>query len=227
VSAPKYGPDETWPAHDKKYWHEPLAEAHRAGWTLTYIDAPHRFGVVSCPSGQHTFEVDKTATGAETKAREARKRIRACGHPPKGPVRNLQGRSVEQLNVAEQLTTDAEHGLARAETRQDAQEALDRLEVQLDTAACTVEDVLLAEQELALEAAIEVDDAPDPPALVEELNQATAAVDRSESAAKSVKETHPGVAKPLLERAKSLRGRIGESRSRLAALQERRHSNSS
>jgi hypothetical protein len=67
VSAVKYGPDDTWPTHDKKHWHEPLAAARRAGWTLTYVNAPHRFGVVNCPANEHSFVVDKTAKGSETK----------------------------------------------------------------------------------------------------------------------------------------------------------------
>jgi hypothetical protein len=66
MSAQRYGPDETWPTHQKPYWNKILAVACQAGWTLNYIDAPHRFGVASCPAGEHTFSVDKTASGGET-----------------------------------------------------------------------------------------------------------------------------------------------------------------
>jgi hypothetical protein len=226
VTAPRYGPDDMWPSHEKGYWRQTLVEARRAGWTLTYIGAPHRYGTVSCPAGEHTFMVGMTGTGAETKAKEASRRIRRCGHPPEGPVREQWEKSSEQLDVAERLTADAECGLAMAEAKQNAQEVLERLEAQLDTAASTVEEVLLGEQEQALKAAIEVDDAPDPPALLEKLNEAADAVARGESAAKSVKGERPVVVEPLLAKAKSLRDRIGKSRSRLAALQEKRRSNS-
>ena len=71
-----YGPGDSWPRHQKQWWNEALAEAHAAGWTLNYIDAPHTFGVVSCPSEdddtRHSFMVDKTARGGETKSKEAR-----------------------------------------------------------------------------------------------------------------------------------------------------------
>lgn len=220
MSAPRYGPDDTWPSHEKKHWHEPLAEACRAGWTLIYVNAAHRFGVVTCPAGQHTFEVDKTAKGSETKAKEAFKKIRWCEHPPAGHVRDQRDKSRELLDVADQLAVEVEQGLVMAEAKQDAQEVLDRLEIQLNTAACNVEEAILAEQEAALQAAVEVEHAPDPPVLAEKLTGAAAAVTGSESIAKSVKPRHPGVAKPLLDRANELRGRIGQLRSRLSALQE-------
>jgi hypothetical protein len=97
----------------------------------------------------------------------------------------------------------------------------------LDTAAANVEEILLAEQEAALEAAVDVDDAPDPPVLAGKLSEATAAVAGSESIAKSVRSGHPGVARPLLDRASSLRTCIGELRDRLTALQERSRSDAS
>ncbi len=78
-----------------------------------------------------------------------------------------------------------------------------------------------AEQELALEAAVAVDDAPAPRVLADQLSEATAAVTSSESLAKSVRTRHPGIAKPLLDQASTLRARIAELRSRLAVLQER------
>jgi hypothetical protein len=222
MSAPEYGPGDTWPSHEKKHWHEPLARAREAGWTLTYIDAPYRFGVVSCPAKVHSFMVDKTAKGAETKAKEALKKISWCGHPA-GHVRTQQDKCRGLLDMADHLTAEVEEGLATAEAKQDAQEVLDRLEVQLETAASNieeVEEVLLAEQEAALEAAVAVDDAPNPPVLAGKLDEATEAVSGSESLAKSVRAGHPGVAKPLLDRAKTLRSRILELRSRVAALQE-------
>ncbi len=222
MSAPKFGPDDTWPSHDKKHWHEPLAAARQAGWTLTYVNAPHRFGVVYCPARHHSFMVDKTARGAETKAREALKKISWCTHPdPAGSVSLQKDNSQKLLDIADRLTTEVQEGLVSAEAKQLAQEVLDRLEIQLDTAASNVEEVSLAEQELALEAAVAVDDAPAPPVLAGKLSEATAAVTSSESLAKSVRTGYPGIARPLLAQASTLRARIAELRSRLAVLQER------
>jgi hypothetical protein len=125
------------------------------------------------------------------------------------------------LDSAGRLTAEVEEGLPAAEAKQDAHEVLDRLEVQLDTAALNVDQVL-AKQEAALEAAVAVDDAPEPPVLAGKLSEATAAVGSSESLAKSVRAGHPGVAMPLLDQARSLRARIGELRQRLGTLQERK-----
>lgn len=212
----KYGPDVAWPPHDKKHWREPLAAARAAGWTLTYLDAPHRFGVVRCPAGEHSFSVDKTAKGSETIAKEALKKISWCDHPA-GRVRTERDMSQRMLDTAARLTTEVAAGLVAAEAKRDAQEVLDRLEIQLETAALNVEEVVAAE-----EAAIAVEDAPDPPTLVDELNEATEAVRGGESRAKSIRSGYPGVAKPLLSQATMLRARIGELRSRVAALQERK-----
>jgi hypothetical protein len=217
MSPPEYGQDDSWPSHEKKHWHEPLAAAHRAGWTLVYVNAPHRFGVVYCPEKEHSFAVDKTAKGSETKAKEALKRISWCNHPA-GLFLTQRDKSKKLLDTAGWLTTEVEEGLAAAEAKQDAQEVLDRLEIQLDTAESNVEEVLLAEQEAALEAAVAVDDAPDPSVLADRLDEATAAVASSESLAKSVRTERPGVARPLLDNARTLRERIGELRSRLEEL---------
>jgi hypothetical protein len=221
VGARKYGPDETWPSHEKKHWHEPLAEARLAGWTLTYVNAPHRFGIVSCPAGEHTFDVDKTAKGAETRAKESRKKIRRCGHPPIGPVKDQQDKSENLLDVSDHIATEVEQGLSDAEAKQNAQEVLGRLEVQLATATCNVDEVLSAEQDAALQAAVDADDAPDPPVLEAKLDDANAALTDGESTARSLGRGHPGVARPLLERARNLHERIDVLRSRLTALQER------
>jgi hypothetical protein len=222
---PRYGPDDTWPSHDKKHWHEPLAAARDAGWTLTYLDAPHCFGRVHCPAGEHFFSVDKTAKGSETMAKEALKRISWCDHPA-GRVRTERDESQRLLDTAARLTTEMAAGLVVAEAKRDAKKVLDRLEIQLETAALNVEEVL-ASQEAALEAAAAVDDAPDPSALIDKLNEAMEAVTGGESRAKSVRSGYPGVARPLLNQATMLRARIGELRSRVVALQERKESNPS
>jgi hypothetical protein len=221
VSATRYGPSDTWPEHDDKNWKPSLAEARRAGWTLTYLNAPHRFGVVSCPAEEHTFAVGKTPKGSETMAKEAGKRVSRCEHPPSGPVQARRDQSRELLDVAEQLTREVAQGLDGVEDRLDAYRVLDRLEIQLESAASNVDEVLLAEQDAALETAIEADEAaPDPLALDEKLYAASASATQSESVAKSIKSCHPGVAKPLLERANKLHDLIGTLRSRLTILQE-------
>jgi hypothetical protein len=163
VTAQRYGPGDTWPSHQMPYWNKALGEARGAGWTLTHIDAPHLFGTVSCPAGEHTFSVDKTAQGGETKSKEAIKKIRWCQHGTGRGGSRVQERKEEcirLLGVADQLIAQAAEGLALAEAKQTAQENLDRLEVLLQTATSNVE-MVLADQEAALQAAIEVDDAPE------------------------------------------------------------------
>ena len=219
MTAVKYGPDETWPSHEKPHWRQPLAAARHAGWTLTYINAPHRFGVVSCPAGQHIFVVDKTAGGSETKAKEALKKIKWCTHPV-GDVRDRQEEAQGLLELAARLIAEADEGLRAAEAKRGALAELDRLELRLATAESNVDAALIAAQDAALEAAVEFDDAPDPPTLGGKLEQATSAVSGGESIAKSVKAGHPGAAGPLLKEADSLRSRIDELRRRLADLQE-------
>lgn len=127
MSATRYEPSDTWPEHDDKNCRTPLAEARRAGWTLTYINAPHRFGVVSCPAGEHTFAVGKTPRGSETIAKEAEKKVSRCEHPPPGSVQDQRDQSQKLLDVAERITEEVAQGLNRVERRLDAYKVLDRL----------------------------------------------------------------------------------------------------
>lgn len=219
MSAVKYGPNETWPSHEKKHWHDPLAAARQAGWTLTYVNAPHRFGIVSCPAKEHSFAVDQTAKGSETKAKEALKRIAWCNHPM-GDVRDRRDESRRLLDLAARLAVEVEEGLGAAEAKRDAWAVLDRLELQLDTAASNVDAALIAAEEATWEVAMAVDDAPDPPAMEGRLDEAASALAGGESLAKSVRSSYPGVARPLLDQAKSLRAHIAELRLRLQGLQE-------
>jgi hypothetical protein len=205
--------------HQKAFWNQALSEAREAGWTLAYINAPHRFGIVSCPKGQHTFDVDQTARGGETKSIQAIKKIRWCEHSPGAEERRQE--CLRLLEVADQLIVVVEEGLSRAEAKQPAQEDLARLELQLRTAGANVDEVLLAEQDAALQAAVEVDDAPKPEALSAELDNAAAGVERGVSVAKKLKPSAPKLAKSLVERAAAASTRIGKLRSRLTALQER------
>ena len=220
VSAQRFGPDDTWPSHQKSpHWNKPLGEARRAGWTLTFINAPHRFGVVSCPSGEHTFDVDQTATGGETKSKEATKKIRWCRHGTGqggSKVRARQEECTHLLEVADELIAAAAEGLTMAEVKQAAEEELDRLELQLQTANSNVDEV-----DAALQAAMDADDAPEPEAVSALLDDADATVARGEAVAKALRVGRPNLATPLLERAQGARMRIGQLSSRLTVLQER------
>ena len=221
VSAKTYGPDVIWPEHQDKFWREALARARRAGWTLKYLNAPHCFGVVSCPAEDHTFKVGMTPKSSETHAKEAEKKVTRCEHLPPGPLRDHRDRAGELLDVAERIALEVAVGLDKISRRLDAHKLFDQLEIQLKTAAANVSEVLRAEHEAALGATIDADDAaPDPPVLEEELDTASASVSEGESLARSMRQAPPGVARPLLKRASDLRERIDAMRNRLEALQE-------
>lgn len=179
---------------------------------------------MSCPGGEHPFDVDQTATGGETKSKEAIKQVRWCQHGTGqggSKVRARQQACTQLLDVAEELIASVEEGLTIAEAKQGAQEDLDRLELRLQTAISNIKEVLLAEQDAALQAAMDVDHAPGPEALSVVLDDATAKVKHSESAAKALRVGHPTLATPHLKRAGEARVRIGELGSRLTGLRER------
>jgi hypothetical protein len=221
VSAMTYGPDVIWPEHQDKFWREALATARRAGWTLKHLNAPHRFGVVSCPAEEHTFKVGMTPKSSETHAKEAEKKVTRCEHLPPGPLQDRRDRAGELLDVAERIALEVATGLDMINRRLDAYRLFDLLEIQLKTAAANVSEVLRAEHEAALGAAIDADDAaPDPPVLEEELDTASRSVSEGESVAKSMREARPGVARPLLKRASDLREQTDALRNRLEALKE-------
>jgi hypothetical protein len=220
-----YGPADSWPRHQKPWWSEALAEAHAAGWTLNYIDAPHTFGVVSCPSEdddtRHSFMIDKTARGGETKSKEARKLVRACQHASTvmgSKVRLRQEECERLLDEAERLISIADTGLTTAEARAAAWADLERIETQLETAEANLAEILRGELEEALRAADDADDAPEPDAIAATLDDAATAVTRIESVATALKVRKPKLAQPLLNRAQAARVRIADLRDRLAAL---------
>ena len=220
VSAKTYGPDVMWPEHQDKFWREALARARRAGWTLKHLNASHRFGVVYCPAEVHNFKVGMTPKNSETHAKEAEKKVTWCGHLPPGPLWDRRDRAGELLDAAERIILSVATGLDMIDRRLDAYKLFDQLEIQLKTAAANVSEVLRAEHEAALGAAIDADDAaPDPPVLEEELETASISVSEGESEAKSMREARPGVARPLLKRASDLRERIDALRNRLEALE--------
>lgn len=217
MSAKTYRPDAIWPEHQDKCWREALGKARDAGWTLIYINAPHRFGVVSCPEAEHTFKVGKTPRGSETLAREAEKKVSRCGHLPQGLLQERRDQASRLLDVADQIASEVAEGLERIDERAEAYKLFDALE----TAAANVAEVLRADHEAALEAAVEADDAaPDPLALEEDLDEASASVSQGKSAAKSLWKGHPGAARPLLLRASGLDERVGVLREQLESLRE-------
>jgi hypothetical protein len=219
----QYGPDETWPQHQKPFWKEVLTEARSAGWTLEYIGS-HRFGVVSCPGGEdgnrHTFKVDQTAVGGETKSLEARKRIRNCRHgsvADGSKVRVRQAECERLLDQAERLINRADAGLARAEAAQAALTELERIQAQLETADANLIAILREEWEWAERALDDSEDAPTPYAIAEDLDKAVAAVTEGERAAIVLKVRRPHLAAPLLGRARAAKLCIEGLRARLKA----------
>ena len=225
MSAQRYAPDETWPRHQKPYWNEVLRDARAAGWTLNYIDAPHRFGEVSCPGGEdgnrHSFMVDKTARGGETISREARKLILSCRHGPTtngAKVRDRQAECERLLSEAERLVQAADAGLTLAEGREALWGEIERIERQLETAAANLAEIL-EEEGAVLLAAVDAEQVPDPESISATLDDAMTAVTNSESVATALKVRKPQLAKPYLDRARRARIRIQELRLRLAALQ--------
>jgi signal transduction histidine kinase len=221
----QYGPGDSWPRHQKQWWNEALAATRAAGWTLNYIEAPHRFGTVSCPSkdddSRHSFMVDKTARGGETKSKEALKLVRACQHASTvtgSKVRQRQEECERLLREAERLISIADTGLTLAEAQAAAWADLERLETQLETAEANLAEVLRGEVEEALRAADDADDAPEPDTIAVTLDDAAAAVTRTESVATALKVRKPKFAEPLLNRAQAARVRIADLRDRLRAL---------
>jgi len=218
VNATVYGPDETWPEHQKPFWNVALKQAREAGWTFT--TGGHWFGVVSCPAGEHTFNVDKTARGGETKAKEVPKQLRSCQHgTPATLGSKVAARRAEcerLLLRAEDLISAAARDLWRAEQRQAAFTEFDRLRIVLDTADATADEVLAAEQEQALERAADLEDAPGAADIARTLGDADVAAGEARDVAAKIR--RQGIAVPLRTRAQAARSRVSELRERLERL---------
>lgn len=224
MSARRYGPEETWPRHQKPFWNAALAQARQTGWTLVYLDAPHHFGTVICPGGACTFEVDKTARGGEFHAKEAGKKIRSCLHGATqhgSKVRARQEEASRLLDHAERLIANAAEGLSKAERRQITEAELDRLEERLRTAELTIDDALRDEQEAALQAALRAEDAPKLDEISTTLADAKTAVQQGEEVAKVLAAGHPALTKALLDRTRNGHARIADLRKRLKVLRAR------
>jgi len=217
MSVTVYAPDMTWPEHQKPHWSRALRQARKAGWTLKHMGAPHRFGVVVCPAGEHTFDVDSTARGSETKALEVPKLLRRCQH---GGLTTTGSRVAERLerarrllDRAEQLISIASEDLERVEARHAALAELDRVELLLAAADTTVDEVLAAAQEEALEQAAELEDAPGAGVIAETLDRAEAAADEAAVVVRQIRRAGP--AGELTTRAETAKARIRALRVRL------------
>lgn len=244
MGAVDLGPEDAWPEHGKPWWRTALKKAREAGWSLHYIGAPHLYGQIRCPAGEHTATVDCTARGGETYAVAAETDVRECRHGtgggPGSRVEERREAAAELLATAERLIDAARDGLDRIEANLDAFEELARLALLLDTAAATVAhvsdgdpvgasepeeaegipDALAALQEAALERAIALDDAPEPDEVDEWLEEAA---QKTATAADVVaKIRRQGLAKPLRDRADAARSEISILQVRLNRLRERR-----
>jgi hypothetical protein len=222
---PRYGPDETWPGHQKPYWNKALGEARAAGWILTYDDAPHRYGVVSCPGGDDgtscTFEVDKTAKGGETFSVIARTLIRNCRHGTTvqgSKVRARQDECQRLLDHADRLIGVAAMGLDQIEVRQAALADLDQIQARIEAAEANLDEILKEDMAAALEAVYDSDYAPLPDEISSTLAEAADTADEGASVATTLKVRRPRLAKPFLLRALEAQKRIAELRARLAEL---------
>jgi hypothetical protein len=170
---------------------------------------------------RHSFKVDKTARGGESMSREARKLIRWCQHGSSTTGSRVRARREEcrrLLDEAEQLISIADDWLTMAEARVAAWADLERLETQLETAAANVAETLRTAQEAVWQAASDADDAPEPDAIAETLDDAATAVGDAKSTATILRRRRPRLADPLLDRAQDALARIAELRNRLDAL---------
>lgn len=226
----RYGPEDTWPKHDKPFWNDALAVAREAGWSLVWLDAPHWWGRVECPTGEHTGLVDKTARGGETKANELKKDVRGCPHGTGGTgskVRERESRCRDLLDQAEGLLDRAAEALLRVEGREEAFDQLALLEAaQADVAdaAASVEELLgsrsFAEAiDAAWERAATYDDAPPPAAIADDLDTAEAVAVEAHTMAAKIKRS--GLSDPLRKRAEEAKARVTSLRARLNEVQER------
>lgn len=233
MSARLYGPDEPWPSSGfPSHFRDVMNEAKAAGWSLKHIDAPHRFGVMICPAGEghpqvHTFEIDRTAVGSETKAIEARKKVRGkCPHSRVVSESKVASRKAEcerLLSTAEALIGGVEQDLPLAEQHQEAVRVFESLDLRLRTAAVTVDEALsesdVSEQvDEALVSVYTTEGAPAGEDLAGVLDDADSSVEKATGVATRLSKNSRGVARPYLARATAAKTRIAGLRDRLDAL---------
>lgn len=240
MTAQNYGPQETWPQHQNKFWRGPLDEARKAGWSLRHLPTGHDWGFVSCPAGECTMQVDRTATGSETKALELRKDVRSCrhGHKNAGPgagggggskVAERRADCERLLTVAEQCLDGGEQHLADLTEHADAHDAFDHVAAltdQLEAAETTLEHVhaqlgrsLAAATDAALEAIDALGDEPDPADVAQAADEAAERIESAQALAGRL--NRPGLRQPLDKRAAAASERVSALRAGLLALKER------
>jgi len=217
MSATEYGPNDTWPTHQKPYWNDALKAAREAGWRLT--TGGHTFGKLSCPTGEHTLSVDRTARGGETKAKEVPKRLRQCQHGAVLPTSKVPARKAEcelLLARAGELIASAEDDLWRVEQQQHALADLERLALILETADLNVDEVLLSAQDEAIDRAAKLEDAPSQHAIASVIDDASGVLVQAEMVAELIRKA--AVSGPLTARATALKACIRALRARLETL---------
>lgn len=221
MSLTVYGPDDTWPTHQKPWWKPVLGLARDAGWSYEYLNAPHKAGDLICPASEHVITVDKTAGGSDFHAGEAKKTITfKCKHgrtSAGGKVRERLDAATRRLETAETLIDQADGRLAAIEFRADADERLaelDRIVLQLESAGMAIDDILL-EQDEAL--ADSLADVPALTAVEDALDAADAEIDKASAVAAKIRKH--GTVPVLQERARVARNRIERLRARVAELE--------
>ena len=189
-----YGPTDSWPSHDLPRWQDTLKIARANGWSLHKFDS-HSFGMIACPTGQHTKAVDCTARNSEVKAKEARKAVEKTCQCTGGPAASATERKLStanaSLDTAETLLTLAELLCDDLQARHDAQHRLGEL-ARLEDALAGASANLAGLQDAALTAALELEATPPPsgnPDTV--LDQAKGHISDAESVAGTIRRKEP------------------------------------
>lgn len=211
MMATTYGSGDTWPTHQKAYWRDAMERAQDAGWLFEYVDAPHTFGWLLCPCGDHRVKVDKTAVGAESYASGVTTKIRVCEK-----ARGLDSTSIKTakadglLGRAENLVSEAEGGIREVWAVHCANEQLERIGLQVDTADLTLQDD-------ALQAVIYAEDgAPNPREVRRQVDDAEDQTQEAEDVMAKV--SRKAKVTTYRQRVASLRERIRLVRDQLVAV---------
>jgi hypothetical protein len=215
VSVRVYGREERWPTHQRAYWHAPLDSARAAGWTLKHLDAPHRFGVVYCPSEECSFDVDKTARNAETKAKEASKKIWNCPHGSE-----LASDAEVRRERCRRLLGSAVHLADLAEAEMDAvatyQAVVAEVELLLASAETTLDEVFREQQDDLLERIDGLDRPPSASVIAGHIDEAEQVTEQAVQLLP--RRSRATAVTSLYEQATQIRTRIAGLRRRLEAL---------
>lgn len=205
-----YGPDEPWPRHQKQHWREALKQARDAGWTLHHLGAPHRFGIVKCPEGEHTFAVGSTARNSETHARQVPKRLRACRHGSTRLTRPAarEAECTKLLDRADELIRRASDDLCLAQALTMARADCDAIESMLDSADANLDEVVALHDDASARV-VELEDAPGAHDIAETLDDAADAIEAAAGLAGKVRRA-AAVA--------SVKGRIEAAKQQVARL---------